>query len=420
LIFGWGRGHIKKKVTIGPRLFWRGALLSKIKKIGLTDGNKVCKEVLPEEVSGIFFTSGSTGVSKGVVYTHGNMHHQVELIRKTFNIRPGEIDMPTFPPFALFNPTYGVSSIIPDMDPTRPADINPQKTVRIIQQFGVNSMFGSPSLIDRMGRYGVSNKVKLPTLKRVFSAGAPVPAKALKRFSRMLKTSTQIFTPYGATEAMPVTCIGSQNILSKEIQSITNKGGGICIGKQMDSIQAKIIYISDEPIVSWSDDLELAEGQVGEIVVKGENVSSEYFNRNTATNLAKIKEGNQIWHRMGDLGYKDSEGRLWFCGRKSHRVKLQDKELYSIQCECIFNIHPQVYRTALVGNEGKAILCVEIDKSNMKPDLKVLENELLEMAQNNKLTRDIRTVLFHPSFPVDIRHNAKIFREKLAVWAANI
>lgn len=418
VLLGWGKSTIKKKITLGPRLFWSGGLFKDIRQTGSAGSQVPCFDARPDDLSNISFTSGSTGVPKGVMYTYGNMRQQVDIIRSNFHFEAGEVDLPTFPPFALFNPIAGVSSIIPDMDPTRPAQADPERIIRTIRQFGVTSMFGSPALIDRVGRYGEANQVKLPTLKRVVSAGAPVPAKTLRRFSAMLNPDVQLFTPYGATEAMPVSSIGSHEILKEEIQRRTENGGGVCIGRPLDAVVVKVIRITDEPVEVWSDDLEVGPGEVGEIAVKGKNVTRAYFNREEATRLAKIADGDGFWHRMGDLGYKDVEGKLWFCGRKAHRVRLEGRELYSVQCESIFNKHPLVHRTALVGVGQTAALCVELDKDAASPDREKIKKELLEWAAGNELTKDIRTILFHPSFPVDIRHNAKIFREKLAVWAA--
>ncbi|MFK7920339.1 MAG: fatty acid CoA ligase family protein [Bacteroidia bacterium] len=417
LVLGWGRATIKKKITLGPRLFWGGGLLKKIREAGHSEAAPICFDAHANDLAGIFFTSGSTGVPKGVMSTHGNMQAQVEMIRNTYDIKPGEIDLPTFPPFALFNPTVGMSTVIPDMNPTKPAQVDPERIIRALQQFKVTNMFGSPALLDRVGRYVEANNIKIPTLNRVLSAGAPVPAKTLRRFSRMLNPTCQIFTPYGATESMPVASIGSHQILKEEIQKHTETGGGICIGKPVDNLEARVIRITDEPIECWSEELEVRQGQIGEIVVKGKNVTQAYFNRDAATKLAKIKDGESFRHRMGDLGYLDAEGNLWFCGRKAHRVKLAGKELYSVQCESILNKHSKVHRTALVGVRGKAVLCVEIDKDVVSPNRERLKKELLELAAENELTQDIQTIFFHPSFPVDIRHNAKIFREKLAVWA---
>jgi len=164
------------------------------------------------------------------------------------------------------------------------------------------------------------------------------------------------------------------------------------------------------------------EGTVGELVVSGPVVSARYEDRPKDTGLAKIQgAGGVFWHRMGDLGYRDGAGRVWFCGRKSHRVRSKDGELYTIPCEGVFNAHPKVARSALVGvGEPGAqvpVLCVELEPGARRHKVAVRE-ELLALAKTQAQTEGIKTVLFHYAFPVDIRHNAKIFREKLARWAA--
>lgn len=418
IFFGWGKKTIHKTVTIGTRLFWNGKKLKSIRNAKSTLNQKFFFNAEADDIAAIIFTSGSTGLPKGVVYTHGNFYAQLKMIRDTFNFSAGEIDMPTFAPYALFNAALGVSSILPDMNPAKPAFVNPLNIINPIKQFNITSMFGSPALIDVVGRYGESEGIKLPSLKRIISSGAPVPAKALKRFSSMLNSEAKIFTPYGATECMPVTNIEHHQILNTT-QEQTNNGCGICVGKNVNDVEVAIIHISDDEIPNWSEDLKIAKGEIGEIVVKGKNVTTEYYHRESATRLAKIKDGIQVRHRTGDLGYFDVEYNLWFCGRKNHRVKTKEKELYSIQCEYIFNKHPDVFRTALIEVNNKAVLCVEIERKKKHVDKSKLKNELLNIAVSHRLTSDIDTVLFHPHFPVDIRHNAKIIREKLVVWAKN-
>jgi acyl-CoA synthetase (AMP-forming)/AMP-acid ligase II len=238
----------------------------------------------------------------------------------------------------------------------------------------------------------------------------------------MLNAEAQIFTPYGATESLPVCSIGSREILA-ETREYTDRGKGVCVGHAVPDIELKIIQISDAAIECWDDSLTVAEGDIGEIIVKGPQVTGSYYNRPKSTALAKIDDRHNggFFHRMGDLGYRDRKGRVWFCGRKAHRVICPDRTLYTIPCEAIFNTHPKVFRSALVG-VGQAdnrlpVICVELEQGVRKSEQPQLQAELLKIAQGHDLTRTIGHILFHPAFPVDIRHNAKIFREKLAVWA---
>ena len=372
----------------------------------------------------MLFTSGSTGVAKGAVYTHGVFAAQVESLRRTYGIEPGEVDLPTFPLFGLFGPALGMTAIIPEMDATRPAHVDPRKILDAIRFFGVTNLFGSPALIQRIGRYAEKRGQRaFPTLRRVVSAGAPVPWQAIQRFAALLAEGVQIHTPYGATEALPVCSIGSDEIL-RETRLRTAEGVGVCVGRPVEGMTVKIIRISDGPIPTWSDDLELPTGDIGEIGVQGSVVTASYWNRPESTALAKIADPihGGFYHRMGDLGYVDASGRIWFCGRKSQRVITKDGTLFTIPCEGVFNAHPAVSRTALVGRSRdgvvEPVLCVEREKDVLTPGDEGLRRQLLDLGARHAHTRSIRTILFHPSFPVDIRHNAKIFREKLAVWAA--
>jgi acyl-CoA synthetase (AMP-forming)/AMP-acid ligase II len=373
-------------------------------------------DVPMDSTAAILFTSGSTGAPKGVVYTHAMFSAQVELLRSMFDIKEGEVSVPTFPLFGLFDVALGQTCIIPDMDFTRPADVSPEEIISCIQNNGAHQLFGSPALLDRVGRYGAEHSIKLPGLKRVLSAGAPVGAKVLERFSRLLPDGVEIHTPYGATEGLPVAVIGSNEILH-ETAAMTAQGRGVCVGLPVSGVTVEIIRIFDEPAMGWNDSLRANPGDIGEIVVSGPVVSKEYDKRPAETAAAKIADNGKMRHRMGDLGYFDQKGRLWFCGRKAHRVKTADGELYTIPVEGIFNAHPDVKRTALVGVRGKPVLCVEKEIGAKKKEID-LTRELLVLGGANDVTKSIETILYHPAFPVDIRHNAKIFREKLSVWAA--
>ena len=415
---GYFRG-VRVWVTVGRRWFWGGHTLAGLRRDPHTPFDPVPTRA--EEIAAILFTTGSTGPAKGAVYTHGNFAAQIEQIQNHWDIGPDEVDLPTFPLFALFDPALGMTAVLPDMDPTKPGFVDPENIIRPVKDWGVTNMFGSPALINRVGRYGSEKGVRLPTLKRVVSAGAPVAPSVIERFTDMLEGDAQVHTPYGATEAVPVLSIASREIMA-ETRTETERGRGMCVGREMGASRAEIIRISDDPIAEWSDDLVLPLGEIGEITVKGPHVSREYYRRPDQTALAKIKDGSGFWHRMGDVGWKDEKGRIWFCGRKSHRVETESGPMFTIPVEAVFNNHRDVFRSALVGlgdrPRQKPVICIEVEETARKRDQSELTRELLELAGRNELTRQIKDVLYHPSFPVDIRHNSKIFREKLTVWAA--
>lgn len=371
----------------------------------------------------VIFTSGSTGPPKGVCYEHGMFDAQVDLIRDRFGIQAGEIDLPGFPLFALFNAAMQVTTVIPDMDPTRPADIDPVKFVEFIHAHGVTQAFGSPALWNTVGRHCEQHSISLPTLNRILSAGAPVPNHVLQRMTSALNADADMYTPYGATECLPVAAIGGRQVLA-ETARLTAQGAGTCVGTVFERMQVRIIPVCFDPIDRIDQTEECAAGEIGEIIVRGPVATREYFRRPDATRLAKIADGDGFWHRMGDVGYIDDQNRLWFCGRKAHIVLTANGPLYSVRCEAIFNQHPNVYRSALVGigakpNQTPAVV-VEPEAGqypNTQTSAAAFRAELLERAAASPLTSSIRHVLFHRSLPVDTRHNVKINRELLAEWA---
>jgi acyl-coenzyme A synthetase/AMP-(fatty) acid ligase len=410
--------QIRHWVTVGRKWFWGGHTFRQLLSNEQQSFTPV--QTSQDETAAIVFTTGSTGPAKGVVYTHGNFDAQIKQIQAHFNIGPDEIDLPTFPLFALFDPALGMTAVIPDMDPTRPAKAHPEKIIEAIENHGITNMFASPALLNRVGKYGRENDITLPSLRRVVSAGAPVSPDNIEQFAGLLSDDAQIHTPYGATEAVPVISIASNEILS-ETRHLSEKGFGLCIGRPIENTQVKLIKITDTPITQIRDSLLVPEKQVGEIIVKADLVTEHYFNNREADLTAKIPDSDgRIWHRMGDLGWMDSKGRIWFCGRKSHRVITEKGTLFTIPVESIFNNHPAVYRSALTGvgptNSQTPVIFVEpCDSFNNQNDLIA---ELITLAQANPLTQDIHHIFIEKNFPVDIRHNAKIFREKLAVKAA--
>ncbi|MBU0482336.1 MAG: AMP-binding protein [Proteobacteria bacterium] len=410
-------GSVKRSVCVGPSFSLLGSSLA-----GLAKFNKGAFETPPtarDDLAAIIFTTGSTGPPKGVQYTHGVFQAQKDLIRNYYGITPDDIDQPAFPLFALFSTALGACAVIPDMNPAHPARVNPERFVNSLIEKGVTYSFGSPAIWNVVSRYCLDHGIVLEKLRLVLMAGAPVPFELIERVKRIMSPAGEIHTPYGATEALPVTSMTGSEVLEETWKNTMN-GGGTCVGKPLPGNEVRIIRTCDEPIAELADAYELSPGSIGEIIVCGEIVTSVYDNNGSETELAKINDNGRVWHRMGDLGYLDEAGRLWFCGRRAHRVKAAGGEMYTIPCEAIFNEHPDVYRSALVGIKRDGELHetpVLIVEPYSRYEERALVADLAKLALANPLTRNIKHFLINESFPVDIRHNAKIFREKLAVWA---
>jgi acyl-CoA synthetase (AMP-forming)/AMP-acid ligase II len=441
----------KWNVTVGRRWFWGGKTLKQLREAHTGEGEAPAEpreksklfapltarqEPRPPEIASpflaptmaddpaaIIFTTGSTGLPKGVLFTHRTFDAQVSEIQNFYGIQAGEIDLPCFPMFGLFNCMMGVTTVIPDMDPTRPALVDPRKILEAAGDWNITQAFGSPAVWNRVGQYCEERRLRLPTLRRVLSAGAPVPAEVLRRMKNCIHPEGEIHTPYGATEALPVASISACERLA-ETDGQTREGAGVCVGRKFPGIAWKVIRIVEGPIDGFDEIEELPPGEIGELIVSGAQVSRRYVTRIEANQTGKILDGNAVWHRMGDAGYFDAQNRFWFCGRVAHRVLTPHGPLYPIRCEAIFNRHTDVFRSALVGigpaGERRPIVILEPEPGKMPktPEAKkTFLEEICKLAESSPLTASIRDFLFHPAFPVDIRHNAKIFREKLAVWA---
>jgi acyl-CoA synthetase (AMP-forming)/AMP-acid ligase II len=411
----------KLNVTVGRRWFWGGTTLRQLREKSSAGFEPAATSA--DDPAAIIFTTGSTGVPKGVLYRHGNFDRQVTEIRDFYGIQPGEIDLSGFPLFALFNSAMGVTTVLPKMDFTRPADVVPRNLIAAIHDWQCTQAFGSPALWNHVAPDCEKHQIKLSSLRRVLSAGAPVPSHVLARVKQIIHPEGEIHTPYGATEALPVASISASEVLGETAEQ-SRQGAGTCVGRKFPGIEWKVIRIADEPIATIEQAEELPRGEIGELIVRGEVVTRQYVTRLEANALHKIADPAGQWHRMGDVGYFDEAGRFWFCGRKAHRVTTTRGTLFTIPCEAIINTHPRVYRSALVGigeaGSQRPVVIVETwpdQRVASDDDRAQLLAEVRSLSLSNKLTAAIDDYLHHPKFPVDIRHNAKIFREQLAAWA---
>jgi len=364
----------------------------------------------------VAFTSGATGRPKGVVFTNRMLSEQLAVFRGQFGFRGGDQDLPLLPVFSLFTAALGVGSIFPPLDPSRPLSLVPAQIIRVMRDLGNQTSFGSPALWSKIGEYCRQTGATLPQLRRVFMAGAPVSQTTID-LVKAACPQAESFTPYGATEALPVTIASADDLWQdRPVLAVTGEQG-TPVGRAIEGVALRVVQpLTVQPVVPLID---CPERVIGEIVVSGDTVSREYLRRPEATATSKIHDGDRVWHRMGDMGYLDAGGQLYFCGRKAHVVSTPDRTFHSVPVENVFNRHPQVRRSALIEVAGGPALAIEPASWPLTPQARqTLAAELRAVGEGDPVTGGVRRFYFHQSFPVDARHNAKIFRDRLGAWAA--
>lgn len=410
--------HLRFHITASDWLFTGGPKLSFLKRFSP-------QPLPPAHGSGgafVAFTSGATGIPKGVMFTNEMIREQLRIFRDVFELEPGKKDLPLLPIFSLFHLALGVCSVFPAIDSARPLNLSPERIVRIITDLQIDYSFGSPTLWKKISEYCVRSGEVLSSMKKILMAGAPVPKDVLERVKEVMESGV-VYTPYGATEALPVTLVSSESILNQH--DVPAKGGeqGTFVGHAVDGVSVRVVKSFEAVPDSPRELVDCSPFEIGEVLVSGKNVSPLYFERPQETASAKVQDGERFWHRMGDMGYLDEEENLYFCGRKAHRVQGNSRLYYSVPTERIFNDHPKVKRSALVSLQGEAEPGIVLEPFPQHwPDTdekrRTFLKEIENIAAQHELTKNIRWFFFHPSFPVDARHNAKIYRDQLSTWAA--
>ena len=435
--------HAKLNVTVGRRWFWGGQTYDQLLHLGQRSTASL-PTTYAQDAAAIIYTSGSTGPPKGVLYTHQMFDTQAREISGHYDIQPGGFDLACFPLFGLFNSAMGVTTVFPDMDFSRPASADPTKLLAAANDWQVTQAFASPAVWNKLSQYCQDRGEQIPTLHKVFSCGAPVPVKVLQRTLACVSADAEMHTPYGATESLPIATIEATEVLS-ETGKRTNEGAGVCVGRKFDTIDWRVIRITDDPIATLDESEELPTGEIGELIVHGPQVSLEYLEggRRSAEGgsteprtlgsdhnaLAKIHDGGNVWHRMGDVGYFDEQQRFWYCGRKAQRIRHSNGDLFTVPIESVFNSLPNVRRTALVGvgpDQSLPALIVEFETTNFKLNDSaelweqwcLIEPRITELWYGEHSFTSFPIILAHKCLPTDIRHNSKINREQLAEWAA--
>jgi len=380
-------------------------------------------EMRSSDTGMIFFSTSCESESpKPTVFTHGMLNAMVEQIKSVMSVSVDSTLITTFPFFMILAPAIGMQQIIPESHSLKANKLNPRILVETIWDYGVTHLLMSSTRLMMLTEFLKDESIFLPSIQRITSWGEPYPAFELQRLHSFITEKTQIFPLYGMTEAPVVSTLGSHKIVA-ETQIKTERGFGLCQGKEIDGLKMRVIEVNDRPIDNWSDDLLVDKGGIGELVICGESVSRQYYNDTKNDALQKIPDGKFMWHRTGDIGWLDTHGNFWFCGRKQDRVTIsEDETLYTIPCEAVFMQHERVYRCIIVGvgpiPYQTPVLIIELAPGDSGKYISTLTHELLDLAQSYPHTGNIKNILFRKCFPVHSLYHQKINRKQLTIWAA--
>ena len=413
-------------ITAGVRWFWGGATLEQCGRGSSAHANATNQDASPEDEGFIAFTSGSTGPPKGVSYVQRMFLAQAAALATQYGLNPQVTTVECFAAFVIFDLAIGMTVVLPDIDMSKPAQAAPEKIVHAIEHHKAQTAFASPVIWENVSRWCERHDKTLPSLTQVLTAGAPIPGDLHRRFTSILPDGVELHTPYGATEALPLTTISSGEVLD-DTWLMTTKGAGTCVGRPFPGVDIRFTRVDAGPLPEWSESAAVAEGELGEITVFAPVVSPEYKDRPEANAAAKTRWSGGIGHRMGDLGYRDEQGRVWFCGRKSHALWVDPSHIEAagvrsdglvpaVPIEGIFNAHPSVRRCALVGmgEKGSQIPLLWVELENGETWSASLAQELTALAAGTQWEGVVQRIEAHPGFPVDPRHNSKIKRGELA------
>ncbi len=367
---------------------------------GVTAERVTMSDARPEDAALVTFTSGSTGVPKGAVRTQGFLLAQYRALAPSIALEPGDVDLATLPVFTLANLAAGVTTVIPDVDLRKPGAVDAARVWTQIERRGVNRITASPAFFERLIEEGRARGATLDGLKKLHTGGAPVFPRLLEAL-QALAPKADVVAVYGSTEAEPIAHVGAHEIGADDLAAMRG-GRGLLAGVPVDEVKLRVVR-DRWGVVRGALNAEefaaecLKAGETGEIVVAGDHVLPGYLG-GIGDEETKFRVAGEVWHRTGDAGLLDGQGRLWLAGRCAARIEDVRGVLYPFGVECVAMTFPMVRRAAMVALNGKRVLVVEAERDErLAADL----SAAVAWAQ-------VDDVRFMATLPVDKRHNAKV------------
>ncbi|VXC52907.1 Acyl-CoA synthetase (AMP-forming)/AMP-acid ligase II [Arthrobacter sp. 9AX] len=381
----------------------------------------------PDAPAAVLFTSGSTGPAKGVLYSHRQLAAMRDTVAETFGIRPGGRLVAGFAPFALLGPALGAVSVTPAMDVTAPRTLTAGALASAAAAINATVVFASPAalrnvLATRDGLEAAGHKA-LEGVELLLSAGAPVPEPLLAELQGLLPNAS-LHTPYGMTEALPVTDISLEEIQAADADaaagSVRGAGNGVCVGKPVHGARVAVIPLAADGTAPGADPV-TEPGVTGEILVRAPHVK-EAYDRLWLTQ--EESAGVPGWHRTGDVGHFDAAGRLWVEGRLAHVVTAPGAVVTPVGAEQAIERLQGVRLAAIAGVGPAGTQAVVAVVETVPPARKAGPAGTQLAGEVRRAARDVgvqvSAVLQVPAQPTDIRHNAKIDRGRLSRWASRV
>ena len=375
----------------------------------------------PDSEAAVLFTSGATGPAKGVVYRSNQVRAQADHIKGLYGLTRDDAFVAAFAPFALYGPAMGVASAVPDMDVTSPSTLTASALADAVAAAGATTVFASPSslrnVVATASDLDDAQHATLAHVRVAMSAGAPIPVPLLHRVQSVLPNA-ELHTPYGMTE-----CLAVSDITLAGLED-AGPGNGVCVGRPLADVEVSVAPLPLDP-ADPDGQPTTAPGITGEIIVRAAHVKDRY-DQLWATQHASVRDGDA--HRTGDVGHLDDEGRLWIEGRRQHVLHTASGPLTPVALELAVQQLPGVSDAAVVGvgpagTQAVVVIVVPASTTNKRHGSVLAEEHLASSIRESAATvtmEQVAAVLITESFPVDVRHQSKVDRARLAHWASRV